>query len=1161
MSFVRILPFFILLMLSLSGCNGDKCIDADDFGFPRFTVSARYNKDAVPTELFGTEDNQVGAWRDSGYVVNGRPLTIVVKNWRRDRDDNAPGDLSAWCPWYGDDDQAHTLGNFSVRFPACAWSSGSSCTTTTSAQINNAPCIMKKGMGLYALIAKPSKDPNANQETIGTPPTENFVVFHLGDKHANYNLYNNILQPGQISEAINGSVVSTSTQSTDTTTPTTNSNTSSSASGAVGGTIGEGRGNLGNDTDPAMQVISSANTPSSTETPEPAGGIVYKYEGVNVDEFKNGKLYFKILDSFYEDNAGQYIVIIKSGVQTENPDPVTFVTNLINKSLFGSSDDQGKIGTIRGIYEGIITNPGYRLTVSAVLSMYVIFFGINFLIGTIQITHTDLIIRIVKIAIVSALLNPDVGWRFFNDNLFVFFTSGVDYIIDQIRVASAVGPAAGGALSLLVAPQLISKLLALLFTSWHGFLYILLYVVALIFFVFATIQSLMIYASSMIMMGMIIVMAPIFICFMLFDITKSLFENWLKQLIFYSMNMIIITAIMAFMGVQVQHTIYANLGFKVCRQDFPDMGPLFQMVKIDDSFPRSIFSWWFPSPKTQAEFSKTQIMIPVPEDHTLSDGTFCPAYGCNAKRYYDLPFLDPKNPQDMYRIKNFFDGEFTQFYGLFYLVILVYLLNKFNASAVQIAGSLANTSGSHASVTHAASEADATVHHKIAELRQSVSSKIQEKTGIRALKTKMGLDQISIENLYRGAVRGVANAVSSNEKTEKGESTRGSVSQFLHEKRHGSEASLSNKDAYQSVVDRVKRNHGIDRSKLNKNASTDYNTRLEETLQKTLGKTKAESETLMQKHGSTQEVLSHAKHSKSFDKLSKAEQQGVTTLMKKPGANGKSLKGLEVEVRQLREFQEKYKQEYNSMSNDEIGTHKVADLADPKKARAYKEKQHAITRKQQAYQQKLRDEYKKASRSKFTNGDWMTDVAGAGYGALFTAVTGKSLRDVPNAQDPNRMTTNERSTQRNIQEARKDLSSEVDKQRTMHQTDILHPQHIARLRLKLDPLAQHHQDLAARDIAFRVDAAMKGGEDPVTMGEKYTREEMTGGRLQQSLGKAKKIEKELMASDPYISGEYQYKDKTDKLSLEAKKVIKERKKMIKAEVQKHTDWLKKTHKP
>ena len=70
----NILFVLLISMVFLSGCSGDRCIDAEDFGFIKFAVSSRYSKE----ELAGQhQDNQVAPWIDSGFYFNGQPLNSV----------------------------------------------------------------------------------------------------------------------------------------------------------------------------------------------------------------------------------------------------------------------------------------------------------------------------------------------------------------------------------------------------------------------------------------------------------------------------------------------------------------------------------------------------------------------------------------------------------------------------------------------------------------------------------------------------------------------------------------------------------------------------------------------------------------------------------------------------------------------------------------------------------------------------------------------------------------------------------------------------------------------------------------------------------------------------------------------------------------------------
>jgi hypothetical protein len=329
--------------------------------------------------------------------------------------------------------------------------------------------------------------------------------------------------------------------------------------------------------------------------------------------------------------------------------------------------------------------------------------GLYYLAGLLQVTTKEMIVRIVKITIVATLLDPNLGWSFFHDYLFVFFIEGVQQMINIIQTAAATGPGPTSIISLMLAPQTLTKLIALLFTSGMGIVYIIIYFLIFLFIVAITFRAAVLYLNCLIMIGMIIIMGPIFLCFMLFGWTKSLFENWLKQLISYALQPILLITALAFVSILVRHEIYATLGFPVCREYF--LPSVFDT--IDPSGTRSsIFSWWFPVPM-DGKFSSDLVTIPVPEAHNVLDsngdktGVYCEAYACNEPRYVQLPFLDPNSPSDMKRKDAFFEASFTQILGLIYIIILCYLLNKFNESAVSIARAITETSQSATSMDRA----------------------------------------------------------------------------------------------------------------------------------------------------------------------------------------------------------------------------------------------------------------------------------------------------------------------------------------------------------------------------------------------------------------------------------------------------------------------------
>ena len=63
--------------------------------------------------------------------------------------------------------------------------------------------------------------------------------------------------------------------------------------------------------------------------------------------------------------------------------------------------------------------------------MYIIIYGLAFLAGSLQITVTDIVVRVLKIGVIVALFS-ETSWTFFNDNLFKVFIDGSDYLLNSV---------------------------------------------------------------------------------------------------------------------------------------------------------------------------------------------------------------------------------------------------------------------------------------------------------------------------------------------------------------------------------------------------------------------------------------------------------------------------------------------------------------------------------------------------------------------------------------------------------------------------------------------------------------------------------------------------------------------------------------------------------
>ncbi len=266
-SLLKDFKFLLIMIVSiiLSGCTDivdSECLEAEDFGFVTVTVPAKYGN---AKSLRGNEDNQIGPWRGVGYPLSGSNLVIKVKNWDSG-DEMTKGNLSAWCPWYGGRSKVsgiaaifdplalpfkNALTYICRRLAPCKWANNDMCTPSAN--------------GDAAIINAPCL------MTKGVGLYGLMTAYDIGDPNAKTESMSNPegFYPG-------GSVHTMH--------------------------LGEKHDNY------TLFDIDSGGHYS------PAGGIVYSFTDEEVGKFRGGKLYFKILDKHYGDNSGQYIAVIKSGL-------------------------------------------------------------------------------------------------------------------------------------------------------------------------------------------------------------------------------------------------------------------------------------------------------------------------------------------------------------------------------------------------------------------------------------------------------------------------------------------------------------------------------------------------------------------------------------------------------------------------------------------------------------------------------------------------------------------------------------------------------------------------------------------------------------------------------------------------------------------------------
>lgn len=657
----------VMLLGLLSACDNKPCVDADDFGFFKYKVSAKGQN------VRGKRANQYSEWEDPNLVVTGAERLVVTVSLFED---------SRWTSWYGQSKE--TIKHFlpvTCRYTGGAAypNVGNMCPDPTQkyGPIINAPCMFRGGMGAYIMSVNPSQgSPNHNRNTILNPTILGANTYHLGADLTINTAYGAAaaLTPKEDKDKIKAKNAPSKTICSSMSCNGTNA--------------------AGND-----RIMSTGGLNHLPQNVPMAPGAVGK-------GFEPGsRLYLKILDNFYDDNEGEYRIIFKSGVDRPNPGGIGYVVRFVVSKLENAAET---------IYKALVVDSHFIDMVYMALVIYIIVMSVGIMFAMFEINKGEIIKRLLKFAFVAAIISPQ-SWEFFNGTIFVLFREGVRQV-GQFVTATAPGDSYrffDYMLQILGSQEVGIKVLSLLLGQFPmGLAFLIIFYIMFVFLAFAMIKAAMFYCLSVIAVQILIILAPIFFIFILFNFTKDFFDKWVVQMLSYGMQALLVFAGIAFMGEMVLEVLHDLLGFTVCWRTWFTI----PLTGIDVKF-------WFPSnsvfPDYPIGYNPMIAKIWVPEatlDYSVSEfltpgaqaGSFIyrPAYSWQQLRYVDLPFLEPANANglnDEERILRIFDGTYVTGGDIFVFCALVYLLFEFNETMPPLAKALAGNAISFANLDMAVS--------------------------------------------------------------------------------------------------------------------------------------------------------------------------------------------------------------------------------------------------------------------------------------------------------------------------------------------------------------------------------------------------------------------------------------------------------------------------
>lgn len=291
----------------------------------------------------------------------------------------------------------------------------------------------------------------------------------------------------------------------------------------------------------------------------------------------DGRLYIRVQDTNWVDNSGSLNVTIKYKSYPVNGTISEFietVKNSLKSMTLQASTQLFRNITCTGSYcncMGPSCGSQYIDYIRILLIFYIASYGFMFIMGSVEISQMDLMIRVFKIGVVLAVTS-DNSFNFFHNNFFDLFWGGVDELIsksqsgfDNTSYAGNVFSFADNMISLtLLSKTTWLKLSAMLFISPMGMILAILLIIGVLIFLLGLFKAIVMYLMATLVIGILVLLAPIFIPFMLFKPTQHLFENWIKMFAQYSLEPILLLIGLG-MLTQLAYVLFTSIiDFHVC---------------------------------------------------------------------------------------------------------------------------------------------------------------------------------------------------------------------------------------------------------------------------------------------------------------------------------------------------------------------------------------------------------------------------------------------------------------------------------------------------------------------------------------------------------------------------------------------------------------------
>lgn len=369
----------------------------------------------------------------------------------------------------------------------------------------------------------------------------------------------------------------------------------------------------------------------------------FKNDLGNPQEINKYKLTFRIKDvnDAVTDNNGKYeIEIYLNKFDNDSSSGVVKkILNLIMPEFFGSKDDpsttginEEKPGILKDFYTALTSHLLFKSVLNIAIVMSITFFGMGFLMGVSEIKHSEIMKILFKIGFIYLFVSPTIGWVWYNKFFVQLFTSATDYLTFSVALIfgnsdsisnkilsgdyedkSILFASCDRILTMIFSDAVIGKTGALLFSSIFGWIYFVIIVYTFMNYIYAIANTILLFITCQITTVVLLIIGPFFFIFLLFNITKDMFDNWIKTLIGFSLQQIFLVLVISFFNGIIEVFLKNALGYRVCWTEVLKLNIILTTV--------ALFNFWtvsgtnstsvFGESDPQESFGNTQNMPPL----------------------------------------------------------------------------------------------------------------------------------------------------------------------------------------------------------------------------------------------------------------------------------------------------------------------------------------------------------------------------------------------------------------------------------------------------------------------------------------------------------------------------------------------------------------------